>query len=233
MAKSTMTVIRGGRVLDIEGHQAPRADILIKGDTILEIGRAGLAAPDHATVIDAEDRLLHPGLVNGHTHSHGNLAKGMVDGVTLELLLTAGPYMTGARTLEDKYLSSLIGAAEMVLKGCTAAYDLAAEFPMPTAEGLAAIGQAYADIGIGLTDCGQALCRRHRKLGRKIIGRGAALQHHFGRTDQAREVFVLERAGSGHVGTGRQQQLQRHAVDHAFGEIAVTVGVTIDEAGVQ
>lgn len=151
MAKSMMTVIRGGRVLDIKGHRAPKADILIKGDTILEIGPAGLAAPDHATMIDAEGRLLHPGLINGHTHSHGNLAKGMVDGVTLELLLTAGPYMSGARTLEDKYLSSLIGAAEMVLKGCTAAYDLAAEFPMPTAEGLAAIGQAYADVGMRAT----------------------------------------------------------------------------------
>ena len=56
--------------------------------------------------------------------------------------------MSGDRTLEDKYLSSLIGAAEMVLKGCTAAYDLAAEFPMPSVEGLAAIGQAYADVGM-------------------------------------------------------------------------------------
>ncbi len=151
MAKAAMTVIRGGRVLDIGRHAAPRADILVKGDTIVEIGRPGLSAPPTATVIDARDRLLHPGLVNGHTHSHGNLAKGMMDRITLELLLTASPYMSGARTLEDKYLSSLIGAAEMVLKGCTAAYDLAAEFPMPTAEGLAAIGQAYADIGMRAT----------------------------------------------------------------------------------
>lgn len=151
MAKAAMTVIRGGRVLDIKRHAAPKVDILVKGDTIVEIGRPGLSAPEAATVIDARDRLLHPGLINGHTHSHGNLAKGMVDGVTLELLLTAGPYMTGARTLEDKYLSSLIGAAEMVLKGCTAAYDLAAEFPMPTAEGLAAIGQAYVDVGMRAT----------------------------------------------------------------------------------
>ena len=128
MAKAAMTVIRGGRVLDIGRHAAPRADILVKGDTIVEIGRPGLSAPPTATVIDARDRLLHPGLVNGHTHSHGNLAKGMMDRITLELLLTASPYMSGARTLEDKYLSSLIGAAEMVLKGCTAAYDLAAEF---------------------------------------------------------------------------------------------------------
>ncbi len=151
MAKAAMTVIRGGRVLDIRRHAAPKADILVKGDTIVEIGRPGLSAPPAATMLDARDRLLQPGLINGHTHSHGNLAKGMMDRITLELLLTASPYMSGARTLEDKYLSSLIGAAEMVLKGCTAAYDLAAEFPMPTAEGLAAIGQAYADIGMRAT----------------------------------------------------------------------------------
>jgi 5-methylthioadenosine/S-adenosylhomocysteine deaminase len=148
MAKVPMTVIRGGRVVDIKGHVAPKADILVKGDTIAEIGRPGMPVPPSAVEMDARGRLLHAGLINGHTHSHGNLAKGMGDRLTLELLLTAGPYMSGNRTLEDKYLSSLIGAAEMVLKGCTAAYDLAAEFPMPTVEGLAAIGQAYADVGM-------------------------------------------------------------------------------------
>lgn len=148
MTEARMSVIRGGRVLDIKDHAAPEADILVKDGTIAEIGRPGLPAPPTAAVIDARKRLLHPGLINGHTHSHGNLAKGMADRITLEMLLTAGPYLSGSRTLEDKYLSSLIGAAEMVLKGCTAAYDLAAEFPVPTEEGLAAIGQAYADIGM-------------------------------------------------------------------------------------
>jgi guanine deaminase len=148
MAKTPMTVIRGGRVVDIMRHSAPKADILVKGDTIVEIGRPGLPAPPDARTIDARRRLLYPGLINGHTHSHGNLAKGMGDRLTLELLLTAGPWMSGNRTVEDKYLSSLIGAAEMVLKGCTAAYDLAAEFPMPSVDGLAAIGQAYADVGM-------------------------------------------------------------------------------------
>ena len=148
MAKAAMKVIRGGRVLDIRGHAAPKADILVKGDTIVEIGRPGLPAPADAQVIDARNRLLHPGLINGHTHSHGNLAKGLADRQTLEILLMAGPWMNGHRTLEDKYLSSLIGAAEMVLKGCTAAYDLSGEFPMPSVEGLTAIGQAYADVGM-------------------------------------------------------------------------------------
>ena len=91
MAKAAMTVIRGGRVLDIRRHAAPKADILVKGDTIVEIGRPGLSAPPAATMLDARDRLLQPGLINGHTHSHGNLAKGMMDRITLELLLTASP----------------------------------------------------------------------------------------------------------------------------------------------
>ncbi len=42
--KTSMTVIRGGRVVDIKGHTAPKADILVNGDTIVEIG-AKVAAP--------------------------------------------------------------------------------------------------------------------------------------------------------------------------------------------
>ena len=42
----------------------------------------------------------------------------------------------------------MIGAAEMVLKGCTAAYDLAAEFPVPSVEGLSAMAKAYEEVGM-------------------------------------------------------------------------------------
>ena len=38
------TIIRGGRLLDIETHQAPPADILVEGDSLREIGLAGMAA---------------------------------------------------------------------------------------------------------------------------------------------------------------------------------------------
>src|SRR5579871_4778022 len=146
--KPPYTVIRGGKLLDIARRQALPVDILIKGDTIAEIGRRGLAAPAGATVIDARDKLLHPGLINAHTHGHGNLGKGMHDRWTLETLLTASQWVGTGRNLEDKYLSSLIGAAEMVMKGCTAAYDLAAEFPLPSVEGLSAMAKAYEEVGM-------------------------------------------------------------------------------------
>src|SRR5207247_3321866 len=69
-------------------------------DLIAEIGAPGLAAPAGATVVDARGTLLHPGLINAHTHAHGNLAKGMGDRWTLELLLTAGPWISGGRSLD-------------------------------------------------------------------------------------------------------------------------------------
>src|SRR5215469_16320675 len=78
----------------------------------------------------------------------GNLRKGIHDRFTLETLLTASQWIGTGRNLEDKYLSSLIGAAEMVMKGCTAAYDLAAEFPLPSIEGLSAMAKAYEQVGM-------------------------------------------------------------------------------------
>ncbi len=142
------TIIRGGKLVNIAKRQAEPADILIRGDTILEIGRPDMAAPAGATEIDARHKLMHPGLINAHTHGPGNLGKGLGDRWSLELLLTASQWIGAGRTLEDKYLSTQIGAAEMVLKGCTAAYDLAAEFPLPTVEGLSAMAKAYEDVGM-------------------------------------------------------------------------------------
>ena len=146
--RSGFKVIRGGRLLDIGAHTAPAVDILISDDTIKEIGRPGLDAPAEAETIDAADRLLMPGLVNAHTHGHGNLAKGTGDRWTLETLLNAGPYLTGNRVLEDKYLSCLLGGLDMIRSGCTACYDLFYEFPLPSPEGLQAAARGYRDAGL-------------------------------------------------------------------------------------
>ena len=142
------TILRGGRVLDIAAGTADLADILVEDDTIREIGPPGCPAPAGAVEIAAARRLLHPGLVNAHTHAHGNLSKGMGDRWTLELLLSAAPWVSGNRTAEDKYLSAQLGAVEMVMKGCTACYDLFFELPLPTTEGLALAAKAYADVGM-------------------------------------------------------------------------------------
>src|SRR4051812_25513567 len=142
------TIIRGGRVLDIRAGTADPADILIEDDTIRELGPPGLPAPEGAREIVASQRLIHPGLVNAHTHSHGNLGKGMGDRWTLELLLAAAPWLTGNRGADDIKLTAQIGAVEMMLKGCTACYDLFFEWPMPSRDGLATVASAYAEAGM-------------------------------------------------------------------------------------
>lgn len=163
-AQSQYVAIRGARVLNA-GMQAsetgvaaselaatmrgaPHADILIKDDTIAEVGPPGLAAPVGATVIDANDRLLIPGLINAHTHSHGNIPRSLGDRWTLELALNANSAIRSNQSDAQKYLGAQIGAAEMIRKGCTACYDLVYEFPEPTVDGLNALGQGYADAGM-------------------------------------------------------------------------------------
>src|ERR1700676_2848714 len=142
------TILRDGLVLDIRAGTAAPADILIEDDTIRELGAPGCPAPADAREISAARRLIHPGLVNAHTHSHGNLAKGMGDRWTLELLLAAAAWISGHRGLDDLRLSARIGGVEMMLKGCTACYDLFFEWPLPTREGMAAVASAYAELGM-------------------------------------------------------------------------------------
>ena len=141
-------IIRGARLANPALRRANPADILIVDGVIREIGRPGLPAPGGAVSLDASGLVVHPGLSNAHMHSHGGLARGQGDRWTLELLLVAAPWIGGGRLLADKKLSAQICAAEMALKGCTAAYDLFAEFPLPTVDGMDAAAEAYADVGI-------------------------------------------------------------------------------------
>jgi 5-methylthioadenosine/S-adenosylhomocysteine deaminase len=139
-------IVSGGLVLASGGATAELADILLDGDTIQAIVAPGSAqAPKR---IDATGRLIIPGLVNAHTHGHGGLAKGIGDRWSLELLLNAGPWINGGRSGEDRYLSTLLTAVEMIRKGCTACYDLAAMLPVPSVEGLNDVARAYSDVGM-------------------------------------------------------------------------------------
>jgi 5-methylthioadenosine/S-adenosylhomocysteine deaminase len=141
-------VIRGGSVLQASGGAPPR-DILIEDGRIVAIDNPGFAVSENAEPIRADDRLLIPGLVNSHTHSHGALNRGAVDDrVSLEMFLTGGGASARARGLEDKYLSAALSAAEMIRKGCTACFDLTVELPEPSHDGIAAVARAYQDAGM-------------------------------------------------------------------------------------
>jgi 5-methylthioadenosine/S-adenosylhomocysteine deaminase len=142
------TIITGGLVLAAGSSQAVQADLVLQDDLIAAIVPQGGATSESARRIDAGSRLIIPGLINAHTHGHGGLAKGSGDRWSLETLLNAGPWLNGGRTDDDRYLSTLLAAVEMLRKGCTACYDLAAMLPYPSVEGLNCVARAYTDAGM-------------------------------------------------------------------------------------
>ena len=145
---NNLSLIRGGQVLDIGSEKLEPMDILIKDQRIVDLIRPGTSTNDNTRLIDATGKMLIPGLGNAHTHGHGSLGKGMGDKWSLELLLNAAPWLNGGYTLQDKSLAARLNAAEMVLKGTTAAYDLFVEFPQPTIEGLQAVASGYQAVGM-------------------------------------------------------------------------------------
>jgi guanine deaminase len=141
-------VVVGGRVLSAASPRGEMLDIVIEGDTIVDLVPPGAVRDENAQRIEAARRLVIPGLINSHTHSHGGLAKGIGDRWNLEILQTANPWMGGQRGMEDKYLSALITAVDQVEKGTTACYDLFFEFPVPSMEGMEAVAAAYDTVGL-------------------------------------------------------------------------------------
>lgn len=141
-------IVAGGLVADLAAGGTARRDLLVEAGRIVAIGDPGTIDAAGAAAHDARGRLILPGFVNSHTHGHANLMKGVADRWTLEASLTNGPWMSGARDPETIYLSTLIGALDMLSKGCTACFDLVYEFPRPTVAGFMAVARAYHDAGM-------------------------------------------------------------------------------------
>jgi cytosine/adenosine deaminase-related metal-dependent hydrolase len=91
-----------------------------------------------------------PGLINAHFHSSGNLMKGALPGLPLELfmLYEVPPLAAGGDAARLAYVRTALGAMEMLRRGVTAVHDDAYHVPVASREGIDAILQAYADAGI-------------------------------------------------------------------------------------
>ena len=142
-------LIHGGHILSGDGRTAERADVLIEHGVIAAISRPGTHGREGLELIDASDDLVIPGLANAHTHAHGALARGAVpDRISLEGFLAYAPALIGRRSIEDIQLSATLSAVELARKGCTSCIDMPAQLPMVSVEGILAVGQAYADVGL-------------------------------------------------------------------------------------
>jgi N-acyl-D-amino-acid deacylase len=92
-------LIEGGHVIDGTGGPWMRADVAIKGDRIVYVGRAPVKA---RRIIDATAKVVTPGFFDMHAHSEfglsmdGRAFSKVTQGVTTEVLgehLSAGPVL--------------------------------------------------------------------------------------------------------------------------------------------
>jgi len=148
-------LVRNARVLTLDSadREWPRADIVIEGAEISQIGPGAAAGRRFDRVIEAEGLLAMPGLVNAHFHSPGNLMKGYLPGLPLELfmLYEVPPFAADGDAGRLAYVRTLLGALEMLRRGVTAVHDDAYHVPVASPDSIDAIMRAYEDCGIRAT----------------------------------------------------------------------------------
>ena len=85
-AQTTRVLIRGGRVYDHDGdvHQPAVADLLI-GNGKIERVAADIAPGPGVEIIEARGKLVVPGFVNAHYHSHDAMLKGMFEEMPFDI----------------------------------------------------------------------------------------------------------------------------------------------------
>jgi 5-methylthioadenosine/S-adenosylhomocysteine deaminase len=122
-------------------------DVRVEGTRIAAIAPAGTLQADR--VVDLPGRLLVPGLVNGHQHSHEHFQRGRTENLPLELWM----HLVRTRipvplTPRQVYLRTLIGGIEALRTGCTTLVDDMALGAAIDPERIDAALQAYQDIGV-------------------------------------------------------------------------------------
>ncbi|WP_227270125.1 amidohydrolase family protein [Roseobacter weihaiensis] len=141
------TLIGGGLVL-VDNAQFAQVSLLIEQGVIEAVMPAGEAVAE-AQRLDASGRLIIPGLVNGHTHSHGALGRGGVsDLARLETFLAESSWLNMNRQTDDLRLCAELSAVELIRKGCTACFDMFIELPGPSVDGIHTVAEAYDSIGL-------------------------------------------------------------------------------------
>ena len=138
--------------LTILPDKTKKCNIYIDGDSICAIGTPPVGfVPDR--VIDGENHLLTPGLVNSHTHIYMTALRNRADDLNFMTWLfdTVMP-MENKLSEEDGYWSVQLGCMEMLLSGVTSILDMDI-FADATASALADCGMRGV-VCRGMQDAG-------------------------------------------------------------------------------
>jgi cytosine/adenosine deaminase-related metal-dependent hydrolase len=144
---------------ELRGH-----DILLRDGVIAAIGE-NLPVPAGAEIVDGQNAIVTPGLVNTHHHLYQSLTRavpGGQDALLFGWLRTLYPIWAGFGP-EEMRVSAMLGLSELALSGCTMSSDHLYLFPNgarldDTIEGAAQVGLRFfptrGAMSIGESDGG-------------------------------------------------------------------------------
>ena len=117
-------LIKNAFILDPNNFEDKKQSLLIKDDLIAEIADE-IDESNIDKVIDAEGKILLPGLVNTHTHLSMTLFRGLADDLSLDSWLNDHIWPMEANLNGDYcYIGALLGAVELIKSGTTTFSDM-------------------------------------------------------------------------------------------------------------
>ena len=157
-------LIKNALILN-SNFQNKKQSLLIKDDLIAEIADE-IDESNADKIIDAEGKILLPGLINTHTHLSMTLFRGLADDLSLDSWLNDHIWPMEANLNGDYcYIGALLGAVELIKSGTTTFSDM--YFYMED------VARAVEDAGIravlsyGMIDFGDAE-RRENELNENL-----------------------------------------------------------------
>lgn len=126
-------------------------DIVIKGDTITAV-KPDIDPEyyDVEKIIDGNNKLIVPGFVNAHLHSHDRFDKGRFGTLPLEIWMSLYNPPNGNRNLtpDECYLRTTLNCLDLIKSGTTMVIDdVVHGFPL-NRDNIDAVFQAYEDSGL-------------------------------------------------------------------------------------
>ena len=116
-------LIKNAFILNPNNFENKKQSLLIKDDLIAEISDE-IDDSNADKIIDAEGKILLPGLINTHTHLSMTLFRGLADDLSLDSWLNDHIWPMEANLNGDYcYIGALLGAVELIKSGTTTFSD--------------------------------------------------------------------------------------------------------------
>ena len=123
-------IIRGGTVVTMDGSRRviQNGGIAIKDGRIVAVDTAATMDLNYSSrqVIEAQGKVVIPGLINGHTHVPMTLFRGIADDMDLQEWLTKYIFPAEAKNVTEDFVrvGTRLGLAEMIRSGTTTYCDM-------------------------------------------------------------------------------------------------------------